>query len=53
MVVEDNHDFCDSNGIVLHNCDALRYFCYTIIFKQASYSAPSESGLSKYSYWTQ
>lgn len=33
MLVEDNHDFCDGNGIVLHNCDALRYFCYTIIRK--------------------
>lgn len=30
LYVEDNHDF-SSCGIILHNCDAMRYVCNTVI----------------------
>ena len=27
ITVDDTHNFIDDGGIVLKNCDALRYFC--------------------------
>ena len=31
MEVEDNHNYSVNDGLVFHNCDALRYFVKTII----------------------
>lgn len=31
MEVDRYHNFAVNGGIVTHNCDALRYFCQTIM----------------------
>ena len=31
MEVEHHHNFSVAGGFILHNCDALRYFCKTIV----------------------
>lgn len=30
MEVADNHNYAVNNGVILHNCDALRYFVKTM-----------------------
>lgn len=32
MYVEDNHNFAINGGLIVHNCDALRYFCTSYTF---------------------
>ena len=31
MQVKDHHNFSVNGGLIVHNCDALRYFCNMII----------------------
>lgn len=31
MQVKDNHNYSVNGGLIIHNCDALRYFVKTII----------------------
>lgn len=31
MEVDKHHNYSVNGGIILHNCDALRYFCKTIV----------------------
>lgn len=31
MQVKDHHNFSVNGGLIIHNCDALRYFVKTII----------------------
>ena len=34
MEVKNHHNFSICGGFIVHNCmDAVRYFCYTIIYK--------------------
>lgn len=30
MEVTDNHNYAVNNGVILHNCDAMRYFVKTM-----------------------
>jgi hypothetical protein len=33
MQVKKHHNYCVNGGFVLHNCDALRYFIFTMLPK--------------------
>jgi hypothetical protein len=33
MEVENHHNYSVAGGFILHNCDALRYFCMTMLPK--------------------
>ena len=37
MEVEDNHNFAVNGGLIIHNCDAMRYFVKTMKIANPKY----------------
>lgn len=42
--VEDTHNFITAGGTVLHNCDAVRYYCVSRVL-------PAEAIQAKEAFW--
>ena len=45
MVVDEHHNYMISGGVILKNCDALRYFCVTrtLIAERAQTRIPEDN----------
>lgn len=44
MEVEDNHNFAVNGGLIIHNCDSLRYFCETMKLVKPKYQRNVQLG---------
>ena len=44
MTVKEHHNFMVAGNVILHNCDAVRYYCVSRVL-------PAEAILAKEEYW--
>lgn len=45
LMVDTHHNFIINQGIVVHNCDSLRYFCASRIYGTVKAPEPNEREL--------
>ena len=50
MTVDEHHDYLVAGGLVLRNCDALRYFCITRTLGAERVIVPEEDVESETTY---